>query len=237
MTLMNKIIALGLSVAMVCGTLADASAAPKKNKKIENTSDEGAILFRIENIEPIRNRDGLIDRCSFMVTVYNRMETEIKEAVLDLSWVDNISGKYDIQNGEIVVNDDDESSETVASKKVTISSVMPHRQKSFSSEVATDKCFLLLDNVQYSVVSCINEGEKLEMKDSKIVGNGSCIGNFNYINSKNPEYYSEFKDVPESVLEKQAEEEKNNEVAKINEKYNSIMNEHKAINAELENIK
>lgn len=114
---------------------------------------------------------------------------------------------------------------------------MPHRQKSFTSEVATDKCFSLLDNVEYTVKSCINEGETLEMKDSKIVGAGSCTGNFNYINSKNPEYYSEFKDVPDSVLEKQAEEEKRNELAKVNEKQNSILNQIKNVDEILKKIR
>ena len=77
----------------------------------------------------------------------------------------------------------------------------------------------------------------LPMKDSKLIGNGSCTGNFNYISSKNSEYYSEFKDIPESVLEKQAEEEKKNEIAKVTEKYNSTMSELKAISETLDRIK
>ena len=238
MTLLNKVVSLSLAAAMILGAAVNANAAPSRKNQKEDTSDEGAILFRIENIEPIRNKDGFIDRCSFMVTVYNRMEKEVKEAVLELTWKDTISKKYDIQKGEIIVNDDeDEEATTEITKNVKISSIMPHRQKSFSSEVATDKCFTLLDNVEYNVKSCISDGESIEMKDSKIVNAGGCTGNFNYINSKNPEYYSEFKDVPESVLEKQAEEEKKNELAKVNEKQNSIMNQLKNVNEILNKIK
>lgn len=237
MTLVKKAVTLSLAAVMALGTVVNADAAPSRKNQKEDTSDAGAILFRVENIEPVRNKDGFIDRCSFMVTVYNRMEKEVKEAVLELRWIDTISNKYDVQNGEVVVNDDEEASETEITKTVKLSSIMPHRQKSFTSEVATDKCFSLLDNVEYTVKSCINEGETLEMKDSKIVGAGSCTGNFNYINSKNPEYYSEFKDVPDSVLEKQAEEEKRNELAKVNEKQNSILNQIKNVDEILKKIR
>lgn len=237
MTLVKKAVTLSLAAVMALGTVVSADAAPSRKNQKEDTSDAGAILFRVENIEPVRNKDGFIDRCSFMVTVYNRMEKEVKEAVLELRWIDTISNKYDVQNGEVVVSDDEEASETEITKTVKLSSIMPHRQKSFTSEVATDKCFSLLDNVEYTVKSCINEGETLEMKDSKIVGAGSCTGNFNYINSKNPEYYSEFKDVPDSVLEKQAEEEKRNELAKVNEKQNSILNQIKNVDEILKKIR
>lgn len=237
MTLVKKAVTLSLAAVMALGTVVNADAAPSRKNQKEDTSDAGAILFRVENIEPVRNKDGFIDRCSFMVTVYNRMEKEVKEAVLELKWIDTISNKYDVQNGEVVVNDDEEASETEITKTVKLSSIMPHRQKSFTSEVATDKCFSLLDNVEYTVKSCINEGESLEMKDSKIIGAGSCTGNFNYINSKNPEYYSEFKDVPDSVLEKQAEEEKRNELAKVNEKQNSILNQIKNVDEILKKIR
>ncbi|MEE6207272.1 MAG: hypothetical protein VZR95_04380 [Alphaproteobacteria bacterium] len=237
MTLVKKAVTLSLAAVMVLGTVVNADAAPSRKNQKEDTSDVGAILFRVENIEPVRNKDGFIDRCSFMVTVYNRMEKEVKEAVLELRWIDTISNKYDVRNGEVVVSDDEEASETEITKTVKLSSIMPHRQKSFTSEVATDKCFSLLDNVEYTVKSCINEGESLEMKDSKIIGAGSCTGNFNYINSKNPEYYSEFKDVPDSVLEKQAEEEKRNELAKVNEKQNSILNQIKNVDEILKKIR
>ena len=47
------------------------------------------------------------------------------------------------------------------------------------------------------------------------MGNGSCTGAFDYVNTQNPEYYSEFKDIPESELEKQAEEKKKQDAAAL----------------------
>ena len=237
MTLNNKLITWGLAIAMVMGTAVSADAAPSRRGRKTDTSEAGTVIFRIENIEPIRNKEGLIDKCSFILTAFNRMDKPIREAEMQLNWVDKISNRYDIQNDQVIALEDAEVSDVVASKIITLSSVQPHRQKSFSAEVNTDKCFLLLDNLEYHVNFCFLEGEKMEMKDSKLIGTGSCSGNFNYISSKNSEYYSEFKDLPESVLEKQAEEEKKNEIAKVTEKYNSTMSELKAISETLDRIK
>ena len=55
--------------------------------------------------------------------------------------------------------------------------------------------------------------------------------------SKNPEYYSEFKDVPESVLQQQAEEEKNRDLNKINASYSDILLENEKTNDILKQIK
>lgn len=237
MTLNNKLVTWILAIAMVMGTAVSTEAAPSRRGKKTDTSDAGAIIFRIENIEPMRNKDGLIDKCSFMLTAFNRMDRPVREAEIQLNWADKISNRYDIKNDQVIALEDAEVGDVVASKIMTLSSLQPHRQKSFSAEVNTDKCFLLLDNLEYHVNFCFLEDEKMEMKDSKLIGNGSCTGNFNYISSKNSEYYSEFKDVPESVLEKQAEEEKKNEIAKVTEKYNSTISELKAISETLDRIK
>ena len=162
-------------------------------------------MFRIENIEPIRNKDGLIDKCEFMVTAFNRTDEDLKQAELELSWKDTISKRYNIQEGKVVTVEDEQEAESVATQTVYLEAIPAHKQKSFKSEVETDKCFSLFDSLEYVVKTCVTEGEKLEMKNSQLLDRGSCAGIFNYINSKNPEYYSEFKDVPESVLEKQIE--------------------------------
>ena len=76
------------------------------------------------------------------------------------------------------------------------------------------------------------------MRNSKIVNEeNGCSNNFDYIDSKNPEYYSEFNDVPESVIAQQAEDEKVKEVEKINKDYNDIMESFKKISSTLAEIK
>lgn len=233
MSMFNKILLSGLSALTVFSLLNPAMAEDKK----EESSTAGAILFRIENIKPIADKDGLINKCNFMVTAFNRMSKAVKEAKLNFEWEDNISAKYSIAGQEIKVNSGD-AARTLVNASITMYDIAPNTQKSLEASVDTDKCFLLFDNLKYTVDSCLNEDDKVEMKDSKIVSKGDgCKNNFDYIDSKNPEYYSEFKDVPESVIAKQAEDEKKGEVAKIKKDYDDTMKDLQKIGSTLAEIK
>ena len=235
MRIFNKMLLSGLGALTMAAALNPAYA--DEAKKEEETSDVGAIIFRIENIQPVTNKDGIIDKCNFIVTAFNRMNKAVAEAKLKFSWEDNISGKFSLNGQDIKVNTGKDA-KTVVSADVTMSDIASHAQKSFQVSVDTDKCFLLFDNLTYTVESCMNEGEKLQVKNSKVVSQGKgCAGNFDYIDSKNPEYYSEFKDVPESVIAQQAEKEKASEVAKIKTDYDDAMRDLQNINATLAEIK
>lgn len=240
MNLVSKILLHTLSAIIVCFSISEANAqnvqVSDANKK-EETSKGNAIIFRIEDIKPTTNEEGLVDSCTFVLTAYNRMNKGVQEADLSLKWVDNISGKYAIENGEIAVKKGNDA-QTVVQTSMVIKNIPPKTQKSFAGKVDTNKCFLLFDNLEYTVNHCMNVGDKVDIKDSKIVSReAGCTNNFDYISSTNPEYYSEFKEVPESVIEMQNEAEKNNELAKVNEKYNSSMEDFKKIATTLGEIK
>ncbi len=233
MNLNYKKIFAGMALGCLVATSVVAAEA---DKSVEQTSDMGAILFRIENINPIANKDGLTDQCSFMVTVYNRMNKGLKTADIDMEWVDNISNKYKLADNKIKVVGE-HSAEKHINKTVTIDNIAPHSQKSFAQKVKTDKCYLLLDNLKYSVKTCFIEGSTVQYKDGQAINVDDCSNNFNYINSKNPEYYSEFKDVPASVLTKQIEDEKERELSKVNATVDAIMSSLDKTSKELERIK
>lgn len=236
MRIFNKMLLSGLG-ALTLVSVFNPAYADETKKEEEDTSDVGAIIFRIENIQPVTNKDGLIDKCNFIVTAFNRMDKAVKEAKLKFSWEDNISGKFSLSGQDIKVNKG-KSAKTIVSAAVTMNDIASHTQKSFQASVDTDKCFLLFDNLTYTVDSCLKEGEKVQVKNSKIVNKGKgCAGNFDYIDSKNPEYYSEFKDVPESVIAKQAEKEKSEEVAQIKTEYENAMKDLQNINSTLAEIK
>lgn len=253
MSMINKImvsgLALGLAFSVATNSFAQArrgsDAAAEKNavaeaeaqKTFEKTSEEGAIIFRIEDIKPLTNeKTGLIDKCSFMVTVFNRMDEEVKEATLDFMWRDTIAKKYKIADDDVQVVSKPEEALTLITKTITMEKIKPHRQKSFEEVVETDKCFLLFDQLEYQVKSCITENDKIVIRNNKKIGTGSCGGRFDYINSKNPEYYSEFKDIPESVLQQQAEEEKEAELEGVNKAYDQVLATVDKIDAELDKI-
>ena len=201
MSLINKIAASGLACGMILFSV-NANAAS------DATSKDNGIIFRVENIETIKNEQGLTTHCEFYVTVYNRTSKAVKEADLVLSWKDDVSGKYRVGDGNVeVVTDQAQVTQTI-SQNVKLKDIEPHQQKSFKQVVETDKCYLLFDNVEYKVPLCVAEGDEIKVKNNRRMGNGSCTGVFDYVNTQNPEYYSEFKDMPESDLEKAAEEQK-----------------------------
>lgn len=235
MNMFNKILLSGLGALTVL-SLANPAAAEDKKADAE-TSKANAILFRVENIKPIADKDGLINKCTFMVTAFNRLDKGVREAKLKFNWQDNIAAKYTIENKEIKVNTG-KNATTNVSAEITLSDIAPHTQKSFEGSVDTDKCFLLFDNLNYTVDSCATEDDKVEMKNSKVVSKAnSCGDKFDYIDFKNPEYYSEFKDVPESVMSKQIEDEKAKEVEKISNDYRDTMNNLKKVGNVLAEIK
>lgn len=231
MSMFNKILLPTLVLSLALSTSGKTAWAD------DESSEDTAIIFRIENIKPITNADGLVDKCSFVVTTFNRMNKGVKSAKLQMHWEDNISAKYAVVDGAVKAKKAKES-RTVIETSVELENIAPHVQKSFEAVVQTDKCFILFDNLEYEVESCVVDGEKQQMRDNKVVGGvGGCERNFNYINSQNPEYYSEFKDVPDSVLVKQADDEKKREVAKIEEVYKSTLSDIETLGKTLDEIK
>ena len=200
MNLISKFIASGLAFGMVLASTTTVKAD-------EVTSRGDGVIFRIENIKPIANGEGVTSQCEFYVTVYNRMERGIKEAELSLSWTDNIAEKYKVEDNKLKVEEDQEKAKFVINKVISLKDLAPHQQKSFKEVLDTDKCFLLFDRVDYRVPTCYADGDEIRMRNNKRTSNGSCIGKFDYINSQNPEYYSEFKDIPESSLQEMAQEQ------------------------------
>lgn len=233
MSLTKKIVAAGLAFGMVFSAINTATAKDKD----EATSKAGGIIFRIENIKPIQNEEGLTDKCEFYITTYNRMDKPIKMAELLLSWTDDVSGKYKVSNGNLEVEKNDDKAKLIISHKAVLEDIGSHFQKSFKQVVNTDKCFLLFDKVDYKVSTCIAEGDDIKIKNNKRIGDGSCRNAFDYINSQNPEYYSEFKDIPESELEKMAQEQKNQDSQILDDLFRQSMESIEKVSNTLGEIK
>lgn len=261
--MLNKSVVCSLGGLLMFASTATAEvvapqAGADKSVKYEKTSDVGTVIFRIENIQPVKNKQGEITQCSYVVTAYNRLDTTLKEANLNFVWMDNITGKYlkkidessKLTQDEITNNfssdvDIIEPSKSLKSEakfkpitsSVKLFNIAPHSQKSFSNSVETDKCFLLFDNLNYTIENCSLEGDEAVIKDNKVVKSADCKDKFNYINSKNPEYYAEFGDVPENIVQDQIEDEKNIAVEKIKNSYDEISETLDKVDATLKNMR
>jgi hypothetical protein len=218
----NKILLSGLVSAAVFSSVCLAEEK-KPATETEETSRSGAILFRIENIKPLENTEGTVEKCSFVLTAYNRMDKAVKEADLELQWNDKISGKYIIDGAEVKPVSTKDAVKAIT-QSVSLYNIAPHIQKSFTFTVDTNKCYLLLDNLVYKVESCATEDDKVVVKNNVQTGKpNSCSDKFDYINSQNPEYYAEFKDKPDSMAEKQDDEAKQEENTRITNLYHDVL--------------
>ena len=233
MSLVNKIALSSLMLCMFLTAAGRVMAEEKDTKKQEESSKANGILFRIENIQPQKNSDGLIDRCKFLITAYNRMDVGVKSATMEFKWTDTISNKFKV-DGDAVKAVSAKQATTVITKVVKIDTLGAHKQRSYEDVVETDKCFLLFDTLEYKVTNCQSDDGAGQKKAS---GKGGCADRFDYITTSNPEYYSEFKDVPDSVIEKQVEEEKKEEVSKIEKTVEKSLSELKEVSTVLEGIK
>ena len=227
---MNKILVCGLAMGMAVATTNVAQAE-------KDTSRGNSVIFRIENIEAIEDKEGVVTQCEFVLTAYNRMEKGIQEAVINLYFPDNIEDKYKIVGNEIKVDQNQNNAKPGVTTSVEIRDLAPHQQKSFKEVVNTDKCFLLLDQLEYSVSTCLAEGEMMEFRNNKRVNKGSCTEVFDYINSQNPEYYSEFKDVPDSEMQKILSSQSKEDMQIIEDMYKSSLDAIQKANEKLDKIK
>ena len=178
-----------------------------------DTSSREAILFKIHDITPVKNSEGEVVSCGYKATFYNRSSVNLSGAVIDLEWHDtaiadivNQEKKEDAKENNRNINRARSATERVTDKDVTTSlevpAVAPSTQVEVKSSVNTDRCFLLIEDVDYKVKSCNSSGVASQGNRGE---NISCSGMFIYVSPKDAQYYLEFKAM--SVAEQKSAEE------------------------------
>ena len=144
----------------------------------ESTSKPRAVLFKLHDIKPVMNTEGMVTHCDFMATFYNRTEDGLRPAKLELGWTDSVTEKYQI--GEEVteepqnkkINNYRNTAKQVKLGDVTTVVDMPalgsYKQVSVKATVETEKCFLLLDNLNFRVESCDLVGKETQEKTKEL---------------------------------------------------------------------
>jgi len=155
------------------------------------------ILFKINDVKPVKNEDGLITDCEYNIVLYNRTNSEIESAGMDLSWADD-AGNYVL---EPVEGGDDPSKNRIKSNNATVTSfvdiptIKPYSQYTVKATAKTSKCFLLLGNVNYKVTSCRMANTQTTVGKPAAGVSESCARLFKYVSVQNPEYYRGFKPI------------------------------------------
>ena len=186
------------------------------------------ILFKIHNIKPVSNSDGIVSSCEYTATFFNRTPLSLRQARIEFGWTDKVSELYPI---DPVTEEQSDTEQEQQPKKAAVPSVeglgeirssidLPAlgslKQVSVHGTVDTDKCFALFDDLKFRVSVCNVLGQekmnnnRLGQKDNSSEMNSACASLFAYINSKHPEYYTEFKEISyeDQVAQEKTQEEK-----------------------------
>ena len=243
----------------VCAS-ALAAATPDKNDAVEEeTTKPRAVLFKIHEIKPVENTEGEITNCDFLVTFYNRTTDSMRQAKIEMGWTDKVSERYAIGEDK----KPEENDKALANKRqplnarnaqpalgeVTTTVEMPalgsYKQATVRASVKTEKCFMLLDSLDYNVTSCniigkSDNSNSNDLRRSRIAASrntGECANLFQYVDSKNPEYYNEFKNISYSEQERLLANEKAQDTTEMEETYGKIIKNLEKANSVIADIK
>ena len=200
-------------------------------EKAKQPSFKKEILFKIHDIKPNKDEQGFVKDCGYSLTVYNRTDTDMEAATLDLSWNDNDGNQLVEQD---IVTDDEgkqkfdgrmKTKNKVISSFVDIPRTSAYEQVTLDLTAKTEKCYLLLGDVKYRVTSCkLIDKEILDTdKKAKNRKKETCANMFKFVSVTNPEYYKEFQPVSHEDQAAQAEQQKVQELDKIENINNEIL--------------
>lgn len=225
---------------------AEDKAEPKEEKKAELVNPQTvfatksqAVLFKIHDIKPVLNTDGVVTSCEYEATFFNRTKKAIRQAKIEFGWTDRVSDLYMIegagQSVDSTLPDQKDApkqpqkplgpAESVGeiTSNIDLPSLGVLKQVTVKGYADTEKCFALFDNVKFKVKDCVvlsGDEEKDNVRRDQISNQvDGCAGIFSYIDSRNPEYYGEFKEVAYAELQdraKTAEEKEKEAIAQVN---------------------
>lgn len=215
--------------------------------------DNDAVLFKIHDVVPIKNSENQTTACDYHVTVYNRSEKNISSASLLLTWTDqaidavirdekNMRAKSQNSQEASTLPNTALTTPIQITSQVEIPKLAPQKQVSLRARIQSDRCFLLTENVEVQVKSCVL-GEDNSSSDTRRRATASrssntpCDGLFQFVSPENPEYYRDFKPISYNDEQNQAQMKRNNDRIDINTQYDAVSMEIAKISTVLEGIK
>lgn len=194
---------------------------------------DNAILFKIHDIVPVKNENGNVVSCDLGATFYNRTGSAVSNAAINLVWEDDVvSEQIDQEEREDRENirlsrrnisrfNTADYSDRSVSLSLKLPPIKPYQQVTLRSKVNTDRCFLLLKEMEVEVSNCGTAGNGAGA--GAIGQNSACENLFRHVSTDSPEYYTEFQVItPEeqTVQELTELESKKVEIEKV---YNETM--------------
>lgn len=213
-------------------------------------SGENVVLFKIHDVKPIKNDEGIATDCEFSFTLYNRSPKNIDDVKMELSWLDDgvssVIDEEDEKSVEETVDEDYEGylnaeriktekpkTENFVSRNLKTSLVLPlikpFRQISLKSKIKTDRCFLLLKDASFSFDTCSVSEDKTDASSrrgafhSNVSVSNACVGLFKFVSPRDPEYYREFQKVSFNEEAIKREEAMKKDIDGLKKDYDSMV--------------
>lgn len=187
----------------------------------------GNVLFKIHDISPEKDVNGNVTNCNISVTFFNNYDKSISNTQMILSWddevIEEIINQEEYTKKETINRDPDADLPRYPTSKTTTPTIsttvkLPlinaHQQLSLKNKVDTDRCFLLINDMNVKVNTCSFTGENSER---------GCKASFVYVSPQNPQYFSDFKEISyeEDIANREKELQKNQ--SENDEIYNNIV--------------
>ena len=232
-------------------SLANANEEDGREFMSSIASGENIVLFKIHDVVPLKNDEGIGTDCEFSFTLYNRSPKNIDDVKMNLSWLDDgISAVIDEEDKQSIedtiadtkykdyLNADkikakQPKTENFVSRKLTTSIVLPlikpFRQISLKSKIKSDRCFLLLNDLNFSFDTCSVSEDKSDKSardrsfSSAVSVNNACVSLFKFVSPRDPEYYREFQKVSFNEEATKREETIKKDIDGLQKDYDSMI--------------
>lgn len=229
---MKKLLASFIMFFMAfASTQAFASTPSDANKTDAEkpTTRSDAVIFKIHEVEPTME-EGAVVGCDFTVTLYNRTDVNFRTFTLNLDWKDDVDemfkfnqyisnyiGKEEADLFSNLVNKDEIASKPL-SAMVTVNAFGADKQISVRSHVESEKCYLMLTEASFTVSPCemVRSNVSTNIGDMS-GGKSNCSNMFEFVNTSNPEYFGQFKNISATDEASQQQQQQQEELSSIDE--------------------
>ncbi len=201
-------------------------------------ADDEKVMFKIHDIVPEKDADGKVVYCNASATFYNKTTSDITKANMNLVWYDEVIDDTINKEKREELKREKEGNKASAprhntaeyvTKDISVLIRLPQirskQQLSLKTKIDTDRCFLLLKDMEYSVNECIisSSGEGASSNST------DCSTMFEYVSPSAPEYYIDFKEVSYETQVMNDNTAVLNMKSEIEEMYDSAINNIKKI--------
>ncbi len=208
-------------------TLLIATNAYSANNTVNKNENE-RVLFKIHDIAPEKDVNGNVTGCNISATFFNNYDKALSNTQIALSWndetIDEIISQEEYELKESLHrNPDADRSRYPTSKNtspnisttIKIPLINAHQQISLKNKINTDRCFILMNDMEIKVNSCAFAGDAASDR--------GCRASFVYIPPQDPQYFSEFKEISYEEELTNKEQEISREINETNNLYDEIV--------------